>query len=520
MVDFLDELKKLLDTFRNDELKHVNESKNNKVHNSLLKTLMESKFFKEQYIQQQFKRSSRFKEKTYYNFRGYPVKLNTTKQMKLSNQYSLTIKKNNKEEPFNFEKLKSSKIEVKELVLFTQGSRTKTQFETWTPMEMFLWWRTLRESGVPKPEWKIMDAVFFLFINQISQIINTYIINFKLNFYSFFLKKIDDRRKIDEYKINKYKNADNIYDPYLKSLFYLKKYLEELDKFYEKGGEYKLLLDVQLLYYEFYEFELHLDASRHYYNDYKRVRILRESQYDSDYFLTGLFQKNNDNVNIYVPERIPSGLYSNYRSLKPKRQLEEHNRNTENKNLFKIFQETLKANNYSLVIFISYALNESKYISLYSIPIIPILGIEYDTHEGRIYTPLDQIRHDLSHSNYLVYFLENLYQNLKENEDIQEFFIKTIFLEELNKKALEEKKLLENNNLKRNFISDSQKLLWWFLHEKKFNLHHVGVSEKVNEKVAKDFFDIQKLKEKLQILINQVKSESEYGFSITPANLG
>jgi hypothetical protein len=537
MSEFLSELEELFNTFNEEERKHLKQRKN--VHNSfLLETLMESEFFMEQYIHQQFKRSKRFKEKTYYNFRGYPVKLNTTKEIKLNNRYYTTYKlkkKDGKEEELNFDKLKSSPVKVKELVLFTQGSKTRTQFECWTPMEMFLWWRTLRESGDPKGEWKIMDAVFFLFINQLSQIINTYVINFKLNFYSKLLEKYKKNRyyNIKNYKIEKYKNTDNITDPYLKSLFYLKQYLEKLDKFYKSGGQYGLLLDVQLLYYEYYEFELYLDYFRHKNNDYASVRLLRESHYAPDFYLHGLFQNNNENVHSYHPEKIPHSFRS--------RQLESHNRNIQEKNLFNIFQETLKDNNYSLVIFLSYPPNESKYMSLYSIPIIQVLGIEYDTHEGRTYTSLDQIRHDLSHSNYLIYFLENLYQNLQNDKDIQEFFRRTIFLEALNKTALEEKMKLikgnENNNFsikriykgtlntnenkkfkeseeknsKKPFTSDSQKLLWWFLHEKKFNLNEVGVSEKVNENIAKDFFDIQKLKEKLEILIKHVKSNSKRG---------
>lgn len=541
MSDFLTELEELFETFKGDELKHFKEHKI--VHNSLLQTLRESKFFMKQYIQQQFKRSKRFKEKTYYNFRGYPVKLNTTKEIRLNKRYwtNYKIKKNGIEESLNFDKLKSSPIKVKELVLFTQGSRTRTQFECWTPMEMFLWWRTLRESGDPKREWKIMDAVFFLFINQISQIINTYVINFYLKFYSTIVKQHE--KNYDKYKINKYKNNDDIHDPYLKSLFYLKKYLEGLDKFYESGGKYGLLLEVQLLYYEYYEFELYLDNSRHKNNDYAKVRLLRESKYDSDFYLHGLFQNNNENIHRYSPHHIPYGFnFNRFEGKRVKRRLESHNRNIQEKNLFNIFQETLKDNNYSLVIFLSYPPNESKYMSLYSIPIIQVLGIEYDTHEGRIYSSLDQIRHDLSHSNYLIYFLENLYQNLQKDEDIQEFFRRTIFLEELNKKALEEKMKLikgnenndfsikriykgtlntnENNkfkeseekNSKKQFTSDSQKLLWWFLHEKKFNLHQVGVSEKVNVDVAKYFFDIQKLKKNLEFLIKQVKSNNQFGY--------
>jgi hypothetical protein len=543
MTDFLTELQNLFKTFEEKELMHLKQYKKNKIHESLLEVLQSSLFFMKEYTQQKFKKSNRFKEKTYYNFRGYPVKLNTTKEMKLA--FNFKVKKKDKQEPenFSFDKLKSSEIKVKELILFTQGSRTKSQFECWTPMEMFLWWRTLRESSYPKREWTIMDAVFFLFINQISQIINTYVINFYLNFYSYLLDSNHIRyiTKISDYKINKYEGADDkIKDPYLKSLFYLKKYLEELDKFYKSGGEYGLLLDVQLLYYEYYEFELHLDACRHYYND-SEVRLLRESKYAPDFYLEGLFQNNNETVHTYRPERIPHNLeFNNIKGRKVKRQLERHNKNTKNKNLFNIFQETLKDNNYSLIIFLSYFQIESKYISLYSIPVIPVLGLEYDTHEGRTYTSLDQIRHDLGHSNYLIYFLENLYLKLQKDEDIQEFFRRTIFLEELNKKALEEKmKLIKDNenndfsikriykgtlnanenkkfkeseekNSKKLFISDSQKLLWWFLHEKKFNLNEVGFSDNIVKEVAINFFDIKKLKKKLQILIKHIKSDSDY----------
>lgn len=539
MTDFLTELKELFNTFHKNKLERLKQGNN--VHNSLLETLMKSKFFMEHYIKQQFKKSKRFKEKTYYNFRGYPVKLNTTKEMELNFQVKKNKNNETTSEKFNFEKLKKSEIKVKELVLFTQGSRTRTQFECWTPMEMFLWWRTLRESGDPKREWKIMDAVFFLFINQISQIINTYVINFYLKFYSTISKqrqKNYHHSDIKKYKIEKYNNSDvEITDPYLKSLFYLKKYLKGLDKFYKSGGEYGLLLDVQLLYYEYYDFELYLDSLRHFNNDNKKVRLLRESQYAPDFYLHGLFQNNNENVHTYVPTSIYHSLYS----IKEKRMLEKvFNEKNENINLFKIFRETLKDNNYSLIIFQSYFQNPSKYISLYSIPVIPVLGIEYDTHEGRTYTPLDQIGHVLGHSNYLIYFLKNLYQNLQKDEDIQEFFKRTIFLEVLNKKALDEKIALikgnENNNFsikriykemlntyenkkfkeseeknsKKQFTSDSQKLLWWFLHEKKFNLTEVGFSEKVNENVAKDFFDIQKLKEKLKFLIKHVESNKQH----------
>jgi len=281
MSDFLDELKELFNTFHDDELKHLKQGRN--VHNSLLETLMGSKFFTEQYINQELLNNNgtvrkRFMSKTYYNFRGYPVKLNTTKEMKFNFQVNFQVNYKITSEKFNFDKLKE--IKVKELVLSTEGSRTRTQFECWTPMEMFLWWRTLRESAEPKREWKIMDAVFFLFINQLSQILNTYVINFYLEFYSTIIKKYKknyNHSNIKKYKIEKYNNNDvKIIDPYLKSLFYLKKYLEGLDKFYKGGGEYGLLLDVQLLYYEFYEFELYLTQLRHADNNYGKVRLLKK----------------------------------------------------------------------------------------------------------------------------------------------------------------------------------------------------------------------------------------------------
>lgn len=50
---------------------------------------MESKFFREEYIQQELLNNNgtvrkRFMSKIYYNFRGYPVKLNTKKEMKFN----------------------------------------------------------------------------------------------------------------------------------------------------------------------------------------------------------------------------------------------------------------------------------------------------------------------------------------------------------------------------------------------------------------------------------------------------
>ena len=508
MSNFLDELKGLFNTFQEDKLKHLEQR--NKVHKSLLETLMESKFFMEEYINQELLNNNgtvrkRFMSKTYYNFRGYPVKLNTTKEMK----FNFKVKKNGIEESLNFDKLKSSPIKVKELVLFTQGSRTRTQFECWTPMEMFLWWRTLRESGDPKREWKIMDAVFFLFINQLSQIINTYVINFYLNFYQTIIEKYKknyDYNYIKKYKIKRYNNQDvKIIDPYLKSLFYLKKYLEELDNFYLSGGEYGLLLDVQLLYYEYYEFELYLTELRHVDNDFGKVRILKNNKNINNLNLSSVFF-NNRQTNKYKLTHFGYKMKTNRKSGNFINAITAYTNlfRGENFDLKKFFEETLKKDNFVLIIFQSYFQNSSKYISLYSIPVIPILGIEYDTHDGETYSSLHHVQHDLFHAVYLRYFLNNILYNSEfnknSNEDIQEFFRKTVFLEELNRKASNKK----NND--HSIYKDSQKLLWWILHEKNFSIDGGGTfnmepeiyNDSSRKKQAlKNFFYIDKLKELL-----------------------
>jgi hypothetical protein len=464
MTDFLDELKQLFNTFQENELKHLKQR--NKVHKSLLETLMENEFFSKEYIQQQFKRSKRFREETYYNFRGYPVKLNTTKEMR----FNFQVKKRDINEKFSIDKLKSSPVKVKELVLFTQGSKTKTQFECWTPMEMFLWWRTLRESGEPKGEWKIMDAVFFLFINQLSQIINTYVINFKLNFYSKILEKYRNSNYYyyrKQYKINKYKNADDIFDQYSKSLFYLKQYLKKLDEFYLSGGKYGLLLDVQLLYYEYYEFELHLNKLRHENNNSASVLLLKKHNNSiSNLNLKSVFFNNKSEINNYELKGIGYKIDKNHSTGKFKSYLarikEEY---TGHYDLEKFFAKTLEEDNFVLIIFQSYFQNPSKFISLYSIPIIPILGIEFGFgNHGGIYSSLHHVHHDLFHAVYLLYFLNNILYHPKfsknSNEDIQEFFRRTVFLEELNKKAL------NKNNNEHSIYKDAQKLLWWIFMKK------------------------------------------------------
>jgi hypothetical protein len=107
--------------------------------------------------------------------------------------------------------------------------------------------------------------------------------------------------------------------------------------------------------------------------------------------------------------------------------------------------------------------------------------------------------------------LNNILYNPKfsknSNEDIQEFFIRTRFLEELNRKAL------NKNNNEHSIYKDAQKLLWWILHEKNFSIESDSGStfniypekymgENKPKLAVKNFFYIDKLKELLNSLNN------------------
>jgi hypothetical protein len=492
------------------------ENKNYTYSYSLLQTLNKSSFFMKQYIKQEFKTVSRFIQKKYYNFRGYPVKINTDSSKKLV--FNFKVKKENKEENFNLDRLKSTEIEINELRFFTLGSKTRTQFESWTPMEMFIWWKKLRESNIPKNKWKIIDAVFFLFINQLSQIINIYMLNFKLNFYLFF----DEKTPINKYKIDRYQNKDDINDPYLKSLFYFEKYLEGLDNFYSTGGEYGLLLEVQSLYYEYYEFELYLNQIRHSNNNIffpdKKVRLLKKE--NSNFYLEQLFKEQENNINEYQLKNIGYTGKFNNTTKKFIRELESFQKN-DMYNLELIFNKTLQENNYSLIIFQSFVQSYGKYISLYSIPIIPIFGLEQDEHNGGVYTPLDHVHHDLFHSSDYIYFLENiLYNNefnKKSNEDIQEFYKRTLFLQKLYEECLKSPK----NKLQKSICRDSQKLLWWMLHEKKFDISREGATRGTTYKNNPNinfFFNIDKLKEILEIMKEEVNKNGSIFHMVSNKN--
>jgi len=108
-----------------------------------------------------------------------------------------------------------------DIPLFTYITNDRDQFENWSAIRIFEWWRSLRTSGIPKREWRILDAVKYLFINQFMRIMNSY------------LKYGID--KIDKLAFNE-----------------LNKYLELVDEFYISGGQYRHLLNVQLSFCEWF----------------------------------------------------------------------------------------------------------------------------------------------------------------------------------------------------------------------------------------------------------------------------
>ena len=108
-----------------------------------------------------------------------------------------------------------------DIPLFTYITNDPDQFENWSAIRIFEWWRSLRMSGIPKREWPVFEAVKYLFINQFMRIMNSYL-----------KYGVDKRDKLafDE----------------------LQNYLQLVDIFYESGGQYQYLLDAHLAFCEWF----------------------------------------------------------------------------------------------------------------------------------------------------------------------------------------------------------------------------------------------------------------------------
>jgi hypothetical protein len=112
-------------------------------------------------------------------------------------------------------------INNKEIPLFTYITNDPDQFENWSAIRIFEWWRDLRMSRIPKEKWPVFDAVKYLFINQFMRIMNSY------------LKYGVDRS--DKFPFGE-----------------LQEYLRLVDVFYKNEGQYKYLLNAHLAFCEWF----------------------------------------------------------------------------------------------------------------------------------------------------------------------------------------------------------------------------------------------------------------------------
>ena len=313
-----------------------------------------------------------------------------------------------------------------------------------------------------------MDYVFFLFINQISCILNSYILYGNIN---------------NELEVEAYKS-----------------YLKALDEFTENGGLYKNLLNVHLLFCKWYDIRIISDTRK------SKKRLVKINDIDESK-LSNLFRKSEKKMVAYrnvTYDNVKNTERGNY----------DYFFTVVEKDINNLFKYTLNSNNYSMLIFTSYFQNVEKFNRLYASPIFPILGIPFKTHNGRFYSAIGQVWHDYLHLQQLDKYFKHLYpskncndlnniNSSKKIDDIQVFFEKMLFLLKLDEKK-------ESNNAKH--------LLWWILHEQQFlDSMRLNNRELPNER-NELFFDITKLKSILEKFKNIITSGNK--FSVGIVNIG
>ena len=369
--------KLLFGNLSNSERELYNEISRLIENEEVIRILDSSHFFVKEYLKKKFKVSSRFKINKIHPS-GVPLKESREKILR-NNKINSVLFQNVTKPPFNDTRLELKKFtdQKSKLRYFTQDPE---QFEKWSPEKMYFWWLKLRMSGIPKSEWKILDAVFFLFINQISCICNSYI----------------------RYGIKNNSNNKNVFKEE-KEL--LKEYFRLLDEFYESGGEYGLLINTHIAFCYWFQFRIRYDKSFKIYVEY---------------------EKNKNNIDRLYNKRISNTIIY-------KKNINESTISDNLKEFYEIFQKFNNDNNFTLILFTSYTQNPKNFINLNSIPIITCLGVPNKTHNGDYYSPFSQIDHDiLFHSRKLRNYLLNLYERLNKNNidiDIKSFKKKMIFLQ-------------------------------------------------------------------------------------------
>ena len=206
----------------------------------------------------------------------------------------------------------------------------------------------------------------------------------------------------------------------------MSEYFRLLDEFYKSSGEYGKLLDTHIAFCNWFQFRIMYDKQFKLYFEY-------QNQNDS---IFKLFNKKNENKINYT---LHFEIYSN-----------------KNGDIDKLRKYINNENNFYLILFTSYFQSPSKFINLYSIPVITAVGVPHKSHNALYYSPFSQIVHDIfDHSNILLNYLIFLYNEQNIN-DINIFRKKMIFLQ-----------LLSNKK-----DSDAQLLFWYIIHELEFNIKY------------------------------------------------
>ena len=322
----------------------------------VISILESNSFFKEEYLKQEFKESSRFKFDKKHRYSGIPLKESHEKKLKGKDFVKFG----------NTNLLLSNFIEDKPtLRYFTQNPN---QFERWSPERLYSWWLKLRNSNISKFEWEIMDSVFFLFINQISRICNSYI----------------------KYGIKEDSEAE---------IIQLQQYFRLLDDFYKTNGKYGLLLNTHFAFCEWFNIRI----------SYEPEYTLYVESLDTSGDIINLFNKKNSKIiqlkkskNLEIKGTHPSILQ---------------------------LRELFKKNDFSLILFTSYFQSPIYFVNLYDIPVITAVGVPHKSHSGKFYSPFSQIIHDITiHSRYLIQYFQYIYSQSPPINDIQLFEEKMIFL--------------------------------------------------------------------------------------------
>ena len=473
---------------------------------NIIEDFKRSSFFRDHYLTQTFKKivknksgekveiqPSRFKKKSFYlnKTTGYPIQLNQELTKKLKTGEELKVIKENKRyfstyikkwkglpndylqfpvtnnEVFNepLKVLKNEFRETKELKMFIDGSNENPeQFETWSAEKMYKQWLLLRLSDIEKPNWPIMDYVFFLFINQISCILNSYILY--------------------DHSISSYNGTHHHSIVYSERIKYIE-YLQALDLFTTNGGLYKDLLDVHFLFCEWFDIRIKDAISK---EEKRLVKINKKN----DKKINDLFKKNNGETAVTF-RTIKTNNGTTFGARRAYDIIRDE------------FKKTLSLTNFYLLILTSYFQNPKKSNQLYASPVISILGIPYKTHNGFIYSPRVQLLHDYNHVNrlliphfdYLYPETTNSNKKIDDTRDTRIFFEKMLFLMKLNE-----------SNINKKELDNAHYFLWWYLHERDF----LYISDKfpspknTSRHRAALFFDISLFKidlEKLRTLIRE-----------------